>query len=80
MKDNPQQPGKKARGMRSVLPILSDGKPHSSRELVIKAKVSDARKAISQLRRKGWYITDEWQQGKDKTRYKLYKLEKEGKQ
>lgn len=61
-----------AYAQRAIMAALSDGLPHSVRELVQEAKQSDPRTAIRQLRRKGVEISDQWLVNSNGTRYKIY--------
>ena len=61
-----------AYAQRAIMAALSDGLPHSVRELVQEAKQSDPRTAIRQLRRKGVEISDQWLVNCNGIRYKVY--------
>lgn len=61
-----------AYAQRAIMAALSDGLPHSVRELVQEAKLSDPRTAIRQLRRKGVEISDQWLVNSNGKRYKVY--------
>lgn len=68
----PQAIPAEAYAQRSIMAALSDGLPHSVRELVQEAKLSDPRTAIRQLRHKGVEISDQWLVNSNGIRYKVY--------
>ena len=60
----------------AILEALQDGKRITSYQANRIGHTVDSRKVISDLRRHGYHISDEWQTAKDGRRFKVYFLVK----
>lgn len=63
---------KKAPAQARVMHLFLTGRGFTTRELTRLADVSDPRKVIQILRDKGVHISDQWEQNREKIRYKRY--------
>ena len=52
---------------------MSDGKPRTTRQIIIGADVTDGSREVRRLRDKGYMFADEWVTKEDGTRYKVWK-------
>lgn len=59
---------------RKVLHLMSDGKPRTTRQIIIGADVTDGSREVRRLRDKGYTFADEWVTKEDGTRYKIWRL------